>query len=920
MRKLFLSCALALASVTMAQTTDVVYLSGHGSDDVVEWDFLCTGGRRSNEWTKIKVPSCWEMEGFGTFNYGHDKNKGDESGLYKKTFTLKPEWKGKRLFIVFDGSMTDTEVKVNGKLVGDIHQGSFYRFKYEITKFVKPGQDNLLEVKVNKMSANETVNEAERKCDFWVFGGLFRPVFLEAVPSDFIEYTAIDARHDGKLHVDVFMDKKYSGAEAEVEIRTLDGKTVGSISGTQGKAKSSCITAEGSIVGVKPWSAEQPNLYTAVITVKRNGRTLHQVTDRIGFRTIEVVPHDGIYVNGAKMRFRGVDRHSHYPTTGRTTNHQLSVSDVKLMQEMNMNAVRMSHYPPDKHFLEVCDSLGMYVIDELCAWQYPPYDTPTGTKLVGEMLKRDLNRPCVVIWSNGNEGGFNYDLDPLFPQYDPQKRAVIHPFALNDHINTSHYVPYDDGIATMFHGRDIFMPTENIHGLYDGGHGASLDDMWRLMMGHPLSAGMFLWDFCDQATIRADKGGFFDTDKDHGADGIVGPFREKEASFYTIKEIWSPIYIERQLITPRWDGRLKVENRYAFTNTRQCVFSYSLAKVTSLTSLRTEQKTLTAPDIAPGEAGWLNLQLPADWQSYQFLYVTVTDPHGKELFTWSFELGTPDTVVKQLLPESVDEKVVSGTEGESYTLAVAGRKFAFSKADGKLLSVEVNGKTVPFNNGPVLINGNMKLDTVYAEGNKVMASYGAHPYRYSTQYRYVWTLLPSGVLQLDYVYRPSDRCTMAGITFDFPEQHIQGATLIANGPYRVYKNRMKGGAMGIWNKKYNNTITGESWDYPEFKGYYSSFYAMQLQCDTPFKVYCATPDVTLHLFTPEAQKQYMSFDSKQNKTLVDYPSGNISFMNAIPAVGTKFKNATDFGPQAQLNRYTGHDESTLVHGTLYFEF
>ena len=109
------------------------------------------------------------------------------------------------------------------------------------------------------------------------------------------------------------------------------------------------------------------------------------------------------------------------------------------------------------------------------------------------------------------------------------------------------------------------MPTEILHGLYDGGHGAGLDDYWNLMLSNPLSAGMFLWDFTDQAVVREDKNGFYDTDKDHGADGIVGPYREKEGSFFTIKEIWSPIHLPEHYLTPGWDGRFEIENRYAFT-------------------------------------------------------------------------------------------------------------------------------------------------------------------------------------------------------------------------------------------------------------------------------------------------------------------------------------------------------------------
>jgi|GEM_PF-3111015 len=124
---------------------------------------------------------------------------------------------------------------------------------------------------------------------------------------------------------------------------------------------------------------------------------------------------------------------------------------------------------------------------------------------------------------------------------------------------------------------------------------------------------------------------------------------------------------------------------------------------------------------------------------------------------------------------------------------------------------------------------------------------------------------------------------------------------------------MKGGSLNIWEKKYNNTITGESWDYPEFKGYYSLFYGMKLDCPTPFEVYSGKEDVTLHLFTPAVQEQY---DPKRNHTIVDYPKGNLSFMNAIPAVGTKFGKAEDFGPQSQPHRARGNGPENNVSGKL----
>src|SRR5215213_9421678 len=210
--KRFLLPALFLVHLFVsAQQKEIRYLSGTDSKNTVAWDFYCTGGRNSGKWTTIQVPSHWEQQGFGAYNYGRDyKTYGrnfrfaDEQGLYKYNFTVPASWKGKEVFIVFEGSMTDTEVKINGRSAGPVHQGAFYRFKYNITDKLKFGQANLLEATVSKMSADESVNNAERLADYWVFGGIFRPVYLEAVPKQFIDHTAIDAKADGRFSMNVF--------------------------------------------------------------------------------------------------------------------------------------------------------------------------------------------------------------------------------------------------------------------------------------------------------------------------------------------------------------------------------------------------------------------------------------------------------------------------------------------------------------------------------------------------------------------------------------------------------------------------------------------------------------------------------------------------------------------------------------------
>lgn len=910
---------------SQAQRTEVQYLSGTGADDQTDWEFFCTGGRDSGKWTTIKVPSNWEPQGFGTFNFGRDKDKADEQGFYKTTFRVSNEWRGKRVYIVFEGSMTDTEVKINGRLAGPVHQGGFYRFKYEITSLVRFDRDNVLEVNVSKVSADKSVEAAERFADYWVFGGIYRPVYLEAMPQQHIEYTGIDARMDGSIMAEINVQNPLKQFDAELTVTDLNGRTVGKIAGSHNGKVTKQLVIEGKVSDIKPWSAEFPNLYNVTITLKQNGKILHEVNDRIGFRTVEVRAQDGIYINGKKIVFKGVNRASFWPTTGRTTSKALSIRDGELIKEMNMNAVRMSHYPPDKHFLEVCDSLGLYVIDELCSWQAPAYDTEVGSKLLREMITRDVNHPSIVIWANGNEGGFNFDLDPLFKDLDIQKRAVLHPWAQFDRINTVHYIPYGVGIRNMFNGREIFVPTEQLHGLYDGGHGAGLDDFWNHVQISPLSAGAFLWDFVDQGVVRPDLNGILDTGNDQGADGIVGPYREKEGSFYTVKEIWSPVFMEKKIITPLWDGKLRIENRYTFTNTSQCTFSYELAQIRGFSehNVRKTGGRIVSPSVEPGHRGQLALDLPSDWYDYDVLYVTAKDLYGHELFTWSFEIDGTKKHLDNLLPPA-NGYVAPHESGDTWEFSAAGTTVHIDKKTGLLQSVNSEGKHIPLEKGPILLteqeitpgvietvteaDGIPRLRITYAFENKRLI------------YNFDWAMREDGILQLTVHYTPEDKVSMSGITFDFPEEGVVGASLIANGPYRVYGNRMKGGTLNLWNKKYNNTITGESWDYPEFKGYYSLFHAMRLDCLTPIEVYCDADDISLHLFTPEAQKGHLS--RPENVTHPPYPSGNLSFMAALPAVGSKFVAPENLGPQSQLHRHSGAGRSIEndVNMTLYFKF
>jgi hypothetical protein len=901
-----------------SQKTERLYLSGIDKDNTVEWDFFCTRGNNSGKWSKIAVPSNWELQGYGSYNYGWEKEFTDEKGLYKFSFTVPESWKGKEVNLVFEGSMTDTEVKINGKLAGPIHQGAFYRFRYPVTRLLSPGKTNTLEATVAKVSTDSLINDAERKADYWVFGGIYRPVYLEAFPPEYIDRVAIDARSDGSLVLEAYTINTGKNYTIVTKITDGNGVQLGNTINTKAEELSDKTTIKANFPQPLLWSPEYPNLYEAEISLTDDKEIVHTIRQKFGFRTVEVRTRDGIYINGKKIIFRGVCRHSFWPTSGRCTSKELSITDVNLIKDMNMNAVRMSHYPPDQHFLDVCDSLGLFVLDELAGWQYAPYSTPVAKKLVAEMIVRDVNHPSIVMWDNGNEGGFNTEILDDYPKLDIQKRPVIEPWATLNGINTYHYPNYGYGMNTFFNGRDIFFPTEFLHGLYDGGLGAGLDDFWNLMMSNPLSAGGFLWVFADEGIVRRDWNDSLDTKKNLAPDGIVGPYREKEGSFYTIKDIWSPAQFEKKQITGLFDGNFAVSNRFMYTNLKQCSFSYQLVGIPDKLTLVIRKVTtgnIEAPDIIPGAKGMLHLNLPDNWKDYDVLYLSALDPFGRNINTWSWNITSPAAIAKRMCPSSIGQASGSG-DNKSLFLSSGNVEVKIDKTTGYIESIRNNGKYIPFVKGPVFTTETAKVKQVrnYASGNDYIIEF---TYEGNNPNYIKWTMHPGGWLQLDYTYRPWGTWDYAGITFDYPEAMVKGAKLLANGPYRVWKNRLRGQQFGLYTKKYNQTITGEYlWDYPEFKGYYSNFYAVKLETTgLPLTIVSATEDLYLHLFTPQEPK-----GAGNKNTAPAFPQGSISVLHGISPIGTKFNKPEDIGPQGKKNEYFPNPNTESLRGTLFFKF
>ena len=935
---------LALATTLTAQTlpqTERQYLSGHGCDDTVEWDFFCTDGRNSGRWMKIGVPSCWELQGFGTYQYGisfygkaFPEGIAGEKGMYKYEFEVPEEFRGKQVSLVFEASMTDTEVKVNGRKAGSKHQGAFYRFSYNVTDLLKYGKKNQLEVTVSKESENASVNLAERRADYWNFGGIFRPVFLEVKPAVNLRHIAIDAQMDGSFRANCYTN--ISGDGMSIRAQILDGKGKKLADTTVPlKAGSDWTTLQLNVSAPALWTAETPNLYKAQFSLlDKGGKVLHHETETFGFRTIEVRESDGLYVNGVRINVRGVNRHSFRPESGRTLSKAKNIEDVLLMKGMNMNSVRLSHYPADPEFLEACDSLGLYVMDELGGW-HGKYDTPTGVRLIEGMIERDVNHPSIIWWSNGNEKGWNIELDGEFHKYDPQKRPVIHPQGNFSGFETMHYRSYGESQNYM-RLPEIFMPTEFLHGLYDGGHGAGLYDYWEMMRKHPRCIGGFLWVLADEGVKRVDMDGFIDNQGNFGTDGIVGPHHEKEGSYYTIKQLWSPVQVMNTAIDRNFDGKLSVENRYDYLNLNTCRFIWQQVKFPSVTDASNtttrilKQGEVQGSDVAAHGVGVVDIKTSILPEA-DALFLTVIDKYGYELWRWTFPVDKLNRETEQF---SASSGRASYTETEKgITVKANGRTFVFSKKDGQLKDVSVNNRKISFANGPRFIGARRadrsldqfynhddekakakdrtyseftdaavftKLDVKEEGGNLILTA----NYKLGNLDKAQWIIHPDGMATLDYTYNFSGVVDLMGICFDYPEEQVLSKRWLGAGPYRVWQNRIHGTQYDIWENDYNDPIPGETFTYPEFKGYFGSVSWMSIRTkEGTISLTNETPDSYIGVYQPR---------DGRDRLLYTLPESGISVLNVIPPVRNKV-NSTDLcGPSSQPKWVDGPQTGRLV--------
>ena len=967
--------------------TKRIYLSGTGLNDTKNWAFHCSEGANSGKWDSIPVPAQWELHGFGDYTYGRwytiskETKPSMEVGHYKTSFIVPTDLGNKNVRLVFQGVMTDAEVLLNGKSVGDKHHGAFYEFGYDITDMLEKGKENILEVIVSKHSENNTVNAAERKADWWLFGGIYRPVFLEISPETYIKRVAVDAKADGTLDMKVYSNELPAGASISVDVKPYCGPEIKnkkssfkkdfaykeiistpdmekyiskSLKGVPKKEvaeKRKMLTHTSNLLtltcdDIATWNPESPNLYVVTIDLKdKNGNIIHSVSERIGFRTVEFKEKDGIYLNGTKLVMKGINRHSFHPDGGRTTNKDISIEDAILIKQMNMNAVRM-HYSPDDHFLEVCDSLGLLFMDELCGWQNG-YDAELAPKLLTELIEKDANHPCIIMWSNGNEGGWSTSVDSLYNILDLQQRPMVHPWADYGGIDTHHYPAFLTGIGRFTNGYKVFLPTEFMHGMYDQGHGAGLEDFWNNYTSHPLFAGGFMWDFSDNAVKRVDKGGILDSDGSNATDGILGPYREKEASFYTVRNVWAPIQFKEKFITPGFDGKFFITNTFLYSNLNSCKMDYKLYSVPSPLKERglknkqisgikkIEEGIITIPSIEPGETTSIKIDVTDNFFNADLLEIVAYNPDGTEMCTWTWPVHyTKDYYNRELASMPVAQIKKNNMPKITYkdsivTLSANNVAASFNKNTGMIEQFKNENNIIPLTDGPIPVGMKAKFKSTSSYMDNGDAVFVTHYLGGIDSIE--WRLNKDGLLNMHSVMLNKtkqgvgfdeaffeDNITNFGLTFSYPEEQIAGVKWMGRGPYRVWKNRQRGQNISLHQKDYNNTITGESYEnlvYPEFKGYHANIYWMTFEDKTnPFTVYSQTDGIYYRIFTPLEPTKNIT----KGRAFPVCPKGDISFLYEIPAIRC-FKPVSQHGPKSQPGMIRIKEGDDGLHMNLVFD-
>ena len=649
----------------------------------------------TSSWDTVAVPGNWTMQGHGRPQYTNVQMpfapnrppvvpEHNPTGLYRTAFTLPDDWAGSRVVLHVGGAVSVSSIWVNGTPVG-IGKDSRLPSEYAVNSALRPGR-NTLAVQVIQWSDASYIEDQDQ----WWQAGIHRSVYLYATAPTHLADVAVDAGYDhttgdGSLAVEVRVgDLPGPGWTVHATLDDPQGATAHGAPLTAEPAllagdppDTGVATLRADLPAVQPWSAEVPDLYTLVVSLRdAEGHEVEATRTRVGFRTVEIRDRE-LLVNGRPVYIRGVNRHEHHDTFGSAVPRETVRQDVAVLKAFNVNAVRTSHYPPDPYFLELADTYGLYVVDEADIEAHANYDTlcddpryqAAFLDRVSRMVLRDRNHPSIIAWSLGNETGYgsNHDAAAAWVRRVDPSRVVHYEGAIAPDWSAGHassdlicpMYPSIDRIVewatTTTDHRPLIM-CEYAHAM--GNSCGNLADYWQAIESHHGLQGGFIWEMLDHGILKSpgDRrpgfssgaqpaywayGGDFGDEPNDGnfvCDGLFWPDRTPHPAMWEAKRLFQPF--DAELLDPELSeaGRLRIHNKYDFRDLSHLRVTWSLEVDGTVVDSGTLRPLSTPPCTAEDlSAPWSVPALDAGQEASVLL--RFVDPNDVPLVGAAHELG-----------------------------------------------------------------------------------------------------------------------------------------------------------------------------------------------------------------------------------------------------------------------------------------
>ena len=527
-----------------------------------------------SQWKDFPVPGLFELNGYGDATYKNigyawatqfDPNPpyiselNNYTGSYRRTFELPKDWKGKDVYFHVGSATSNLTLWVNGKYVG-YSEDSKVAAEFNISKYLKPGK-NLIAMQVMRWCDGSYFEDQ----DFWRFTGIAREVYLYARPklhaADIRLNAALENNYqDGVLNYKVSL----KGGKTDVAITLCDkeGKQIAQATGAQGVIK---------VPKVNAWTAETPYLYKAYITLKNKQGATEVIPQKVGFRNVEI-KNAQLLVNGQPVLVKGADRHEMDPDGGYVVSLERMIQDIKIMKQLNINAVRTSHYPCDPRWYDLCDEYGIYITaeanleshgmgyEEKSLAKFPEYIVPHIERNEGN-VKPLINHPSVIVWSLGNESGYGVNFEKAYDWVkacDKTRPAQYERggYDSKTDIYCPMYIGYEESESyCKSNGTKPYIQCEYAHAM--GNSEGGFKEYWDLIRKYPKYQGGYIWDFVDQGlrdkspvtgkeifTYGGDYGRYPASDYNFNCNGIIAPNRRLNPHAYEIQYVLQNVWIK----------------------------------------------------------------------------------------------------------------------------------------------------------------------------------------------------------------------------------------------------------------------------------------------------------------------------------------------------------------------------------------